>query len=395
MKSREIMLHTFYMYQVYVMLLMGIIYPVSNINLSFTLLLSAISYFAVVFSKDDKRKLVIGIASVILAGVSWLTQPDVLSFLLVSLFHVLLLLSYYRPKWTRRIQPLILIVTIIAVILISYALNFFFKTYPSIDAVYNALLAFFIVGLFASAVYNMDVFYKLSFVNVLDDSSRQMIENIVLGISVITLVLHRSLFNLTVEALLLIGLIILYFLAFLLRAVVALFSAGLNVFGSIFPDLFRPGKLDQLIENLNTITNTFDDTTETISRHAGKSNVEVLAKIVLFLLIAGIVIFVIMMIKDRKEKELTVNSVGGTSVKSTINVESRRKRKNKRRDYGRLTEIRRKYKRTVRKLLRKHYEFPEHITANEYLSTISDSDVSANDFEELTRLYNEDRYGNF
>ena len=389
------MLQTFYMYQVYVMVLIGLLYPISNIDLSFTLLLAAIGYFTVVFAKEKDRSKVIVAVSAVLAIANWFIQPDILSFLLVSVFDVLLMVSYYRPNWTKRIQPVILIVTIIGVILVSYALNFFLKTHPSIDVVYNSLLAFFVVGLFASAVYNMDVFYKLSFVNVLDDSSRQMIENIVLAISVIALIFHRSLFNLAVEALLLLGLLVLYLLTFLLRGSIGLFGSGLNLLGRLFPDLFKPGQLDNMIEKLNQITMTFDETTETISRHAGKSNVDILAKMVLFLMVAGLIIFVILMIRARREKEMVIPASGTLSIKSSINVEARRSRKRNRRDYGRLTEIRRKYKRTVKKLIRKHYEFPEHITANEYLTTISDQDVASNNFAELTGQYNEDRYGNF
>jgi hypothetical protein len=60
---------------------------------------------------------------------------------------------------------------------------------------------------------------------------------------------------------------------------------------------------------------------------------------------------------------------------------------------GRLSEVRRRYRRTVNKLIQEDYQFPEHITANEYLTTVKDKDREKYDFSRLTEMYNEDRYG--
>ena len=393
MKARDIILHAFYMYQIYVMVLMGLIFPISNVSLSFALLLSAASYFTVAFVSEKHRKIAIISWEIILIVISWLTQPDVMSRILMMVYHLILMLSYYRSSKIRSIQPVPVVVMTVAVIIVAYALNYFTNAHQDIAEVYNALLVFMVIGFFASAVYNMDVLYKLSFVNVLSNASRETIERIILAATVVMLLLHRYLFSLSVEVLLIFGLIILYILSYGFRASVFIFSQGLRLFGSLFPNLFKPAQLEEMVKKAADLTDLFGDTTEYVSRHAGKSNVDVLAKIILFLLAAGIILLLISMLKKRKDEEFNQWSNGVTTVKALEAGQGYGRKKKRRKFSSRMTEIRRKYKKTVRRLLRKHYEFPEHITANEFLTTVKREDVDHYDFADLTALYNEDRYG--
>ncbi len=391
MKSRSILLNTFHMFQVYVVVLMGIVFPIIRIDLSLILISSFIGYWLVCLCPDKYRKGVIAGLSLLLGLFNYRTQPTVTAAVAVTVYHVILLASYYHNDRDGVIKSSQVIIVMIVTLIMASALDYFFKTNQSVVPIYNSLLSYLIIGFAVGMMNNIDLFYRLPFVNVLDETNRHIIENIILVVSIIVLIFQGQVFNLATELLITILVVLIRLAAYSLKGVITLGILFVKLLVVLFPNLFRiPTKnLDELIDELDVM----DNLEEEYMHHVHRNNVQVITNIAAFgLIFIALAIFFVLYRNLQEEKMEKINEDNARIVKTAISRTTEKKER-KKLFSGRLSEIRRKYRRTVNKLIQEDYQFPEHITANEYLTTVKDKDREKYDFSRLTEMYNEDRYG--
>ena len=391
MKSRNILLNTFHLFQVYVIVLMGIVFPVVKIDLSFILLGSFIAYWLVCLCPDAYRKGAIAGLSLVLGVLNWLLQPGLAAAIAVTVYDVVLLGSYYLNDRDRVIKSTQVAIVMIVSLITASILNFFFKTNESLSPVYNSLLSYLIIGIAVGMINNIDLFYRLPFVNVLDETNRIVIENTILFIAIIVLIFQSQVFNLFLEILITILAVLIRGVGYALKGLLYIGVLLLKLLSAWFPWLFRynPHYLDELIEKYDA----FDNLGNQYQNYVNRSNPQLITNIAAFGLIAIVLGIIAFIFKNRQEEKMEMVNEGNVRMVKTALSRTEEKKEKRKLFGGRLSEIRRRYRRTVNKLIQEDYQFPEHITANEYLTTVKEKDREKYDFTRLTEMYNEDRYG--
>ncbi|MBQ1877190.1 MAG: hypothetical protein II161_00085 [Erysipelotrichaceae bacterium] len=391
MKSRKILLNTFHLFQVYVIVLMGIVFPTVKIDLAFTLMSSFIGYWLICLCPDKYRKGAMAGLSILLGLVNYLTQPTVLAAAAVTVYHVLLLMSYHLNNRDSVIKGSQVAIVMVVTLIMASVLNFFFKTNESLAPVYNSLLSYLIIGIAVGVINNIDLFYRLPFVNVLDETNRIVIENIILIIAIIVLIFQSQVFNLALEILITILAVLLRGVGYFLKGLLYIGVLLLKLLSAWFPWLFRynPSDLDQLIEHFDA----FDNLGNQYQNYVNRSNTQLITNVAAFGLIAIVLGIIAFIFKNRQEEKMELVNEGNVRMVKTALSRTEEKKEKRKLFGGRLSEVRRRYRRTVNKLIQEDYQFPEHITANEYLTTVRERDREKYDFSKLTEMYNEDRYG--
>ncbi len=391
MKSRQILLNTFHLFQVYVIVLMGIVFPTVKIDLTFTLMSSFIGYWLICLCPDKYRKGAMAGLSILLGLFNYLTQPGLTVAIAVTVYHVVLLMSYHFNDRDSVIKGSQVAIVMVITLIMASVLNFFFKTNESLAPVYNSLLSYLIIGIAVGVINNIDLFYRLPFVNVLDETNRVVIENIILIIAIIVLIFQSQVFNLALELLITILAVLIRGVGYALKGLLYIGVLLLKLLSAWFPWLFRynPSDLDQLIERFDA----FDNLGNQYQNYVNRSNTQLITNVAAFGLIAIVLGIIAFIFKNRQEEKMELVNEGNVRMVKTALSRTEEKKEKRKLFGGRLSEVRRRYRRTVNKLIQEDYQFPEHITANEYLTTVRERDREKYDFSKLTEMYNEDRYG--
>ena len=387
-KSKDILISIYYIYLTYLAIVLVMLYPALNINLSYSLVVSMVAGLGISLYKGKYRRLLAGLLLVgAIISAYFLQGGNLLYFGLFVLYYLVLTVICYVNKETVSINAPRTFVIGLVLMVLATSVHFVTGVHDDIIITYSGVLSFLLIGVFASMTFNVNLFYHLPFIQNSGEQDAEYIENVLAIAAVVVLALQKYLLTGASVIIMEVAVILLHVVFWAIRGAVVAVSYLIGVLGPDVP--VKTGTEDS--GTSETIIEFIDGVQDAVTNYQqSHMNQFMQYFFIAFAVVMLLIIFYFIFTKLKSNYTLVNNALKAETVKSYIPPEERGN--NKKKKYVALTPIRRKYRKNVKKLIKKDYQFPPHITANEYLSTLKEKDKVELDMDQLTAQYLEERY---